>query len=276
MANAMARSQLVPPAFKGKPDDCIIAIQMGLEVGLAPLAAIQNIAVINGRPSIWGDAALAVARASGVFDERRWSEELIGQEGSDGWTAVCRCARINGATVERRFSVADAKRAGLWSKQGPWGQYPQRMLQMRARSWALRDCFTDALRGLQVAEEAADMIPYVETQEVSPGVAGVKERLGLAASPPPPEPPAETAPTSKPKKSHQKSGGADTLPADVPLDPKTYDRIKRQYDLLNEDSQKQFKTHFGLSLITDAKKVNEFTGGAMVDWIEAITGGEPE
>jgi hypothetical protein len=55
-----ARSSMVPQAYRGKPEDIMLAVQMGSEVGLAPMQALQNIAVINGRPSIYGDAALAL------------------------------------------------------------------------------------------------------------------------------------------------------------------------------------------------------------------------
>lgn len=53
----------------------------------------------------------------------------------------------------------DAAKAGLKGKQGPWTQYPKRMMQMRARSWALRDVFPDVLRGMPVAEEVMDYAP---------------------------------------------------------------------------------------------------------------------
>ena len=56
----------------------------------------------------------------------------------------------------------DAKRAGLLGKKGPWTEYPQRMLQMRARSWALRDGFADVLKGLSVREEAQDIPETIE------------------------------------------------------------------------------------------------------------------
>jgi hypothetical protein len=52
--------------------------------------------------------------------------------------------------------MADAKRAGLAGKSGPWSQYPERMLALRARGFALRNAFADALRGLITAEEAQD------------------------------------------------------------------------------------------------------------------------
>src|SRR5688572_17594277 len=66
LAEAMEFSKMVavssfcPADFKGKPGDVLIAIQMGAEVGLSPLQALQNIAIIKGRPCIWGDGALAL------------------------------------------------------------------------------------------------------------------------------------------------------------------------------------------------------------------------
>jgi len=130
----------------------MIAVQMGSELGLAPMQAIQNIAVINGRPSVWGDAMLALVKASPVCDD---VIETFEGEG-DSLVAICVAKRKGKAPVESRFSVDDAKAAGLWGKSGPWQQYRRRMLQMRARGFALRDAFPDVLKGLISAEEAAD------------------------------------------------------------------------------------------------------------------------
>ena len=75
----------------------------------------------------------------------------------DSLTAVCEAKRQGYPSPSvSRFSVADAKKAGLWGKSGPWTQYPSRMLQLRARGFALRNAFADALRGLVTAEEAQD------------------------------------------------------------------------------------------------------------------------
>jgi len=153
-AERAAKSTLVPKDFIGRPDNIIIAVQWGHEIGLGPLQAMQNIAVINGRPAIWGDAMLALVRGSGVCAYVREASEGQG----DNMVAVCRCARKGeeGETVVR-FSVEDAKRAGLWGKGGPWQQYPRRMLQLRARGFALRDAFPDVLRGVISGEEAQDI-----------------------------------------------------------------------------------------------------------------------
>jgi hypothetical protein len=144
----LADSDMVPKDFKGKPGNCLIAMQWGAELGLKPLQALQNLAIINGRPSLWGDAVIALVRSSPLC------ETVI--ETDDGHTATCRVKRRGEPEQSRTFSVDDAKAAGLLGKQGPWTQYPKRMRQMRARAFALRDVFPDVLRGLPVAEELMD------------------------------------------------------------------------------------------------------------------------
>lgn len=145
----LADSELVPKDFRGKPGNCLIAMQWGSELGLKPLQALSNIAVVNGRAALWGDAVIALVRSSPLC-------EYV-QESDDGYTATCRAKRRGEPEQVVTFSMDDAKIAGLAGKQGPWTQYPKRMRQMRARAFALRDVFPDVLRGMPVAEEVQDM-----------------------------------------------------------------------------------------------------------------------
>lgn len=178
LAQNMAQSSLVPESFRSKPHDVLVAIQLGLEVGFAPMQALQSIAVINGRPSIWGDGFLALIMADPRYDDHDEYYEVDGQrkEGfaPDDWKkdfncAVCVFKRIGKATpVVQRFTVGMAKKAGLLQKKGPWQDYPDRMLKLRARSWAGRDAFPDVLRGLTTAEEASDIPPAPEPARVIP------------------------------------------------------------------------------------------------------------
>jgi len=161
----VAASEFAPKDFKGKPESCLLAIQHGSEVGLSPMQSLQSIAVINGRPTIWGDAALALVQACPVCEYVR---EYMEGEG-DSLTAVCEAKRQGYPSPSvSRFSVADAKKAGLWGKSGPWTQYSSRMLQLRARGFALRNAFADALRGLVTAEEAQDYPTHPEPVVVRP------------------------------------------------------------------------------------------------------------
>ena len=152
-AKMVSQSEFAPKDFRGKAESCLLAIQHGSEVGLSPMQSLQSIACINGRPSVWGDAALALVMGSPVCEYVR---ERVEGDG-DAMVATCEAKRRGypePTTVH--FSVADAKKAGLWGKQGPWTQYPKRMLQLRARGFALRDAFPDVLKGLVTAEEAQD------------------------------------------------------------------------------------------------------------------------
>ena len=149
----LATSTHIPKDFQGNPNNILVAIQWGYEIGLAPMQALQNIAVINGRPSLWGDSMIAVCKAHP--DWRGISETYIEEEDK----AVCLVKRnVHGEIEETRseFSYKDAQRANLTNKPGPWKNYPKRMLQLRARGFALRDAFPDAIKGLITAEEAID------------------------------------------------------------------------------------------------------------------------
>ena len=150
-ADVLSKSNIVPKDFSGNPGNILVAIQWGMELGLQPMQAMQSIAVINGRPSLWGDAVIGLVRGSPLC-------EYI-YETDDGETATCRVKRRGEDEQVRTFSMTDAKNAGLQGKSGPWSQYPKRMRQMRARAFALRDVFPDVLRGMPVAEEVQDIQP---------------------------------------------------------------------------------------------------------------------
>lgn len=167
VAGKLANSALVPKDFRGKPEDIVIAIQWGEEVGLKPMQSLQSMAVINGRPSVWGDAMLAIVLAH--------PDCLDVSESDDGEEATCVVKRKGHETHIVTFSNKDAQVAGLLGKPGPWTQYPKRMRQMRARGFALRDKFSDALKGMMIAEEAMDMPRDASKQDVITGLIGSLE-----------------------------------------------------------------------------------------------------
>jgi hypothetical protein len=195
-ANYLAESGLVPRDYEHNPGKCLIAMQWGAELGLQPLQAIQNIAVINGRPSLWGDVMLALVRASPLCE---YVAETITGAGED-MKAICRVKRRGEPEQVREFTVTDAQTAKLWTKDGPWKQYPKRMLQMRARAWALRDVFTDLLKGLHMAEEAWDM-PAKDMGPVQYAGAPEFQAGAEAGAPPAPTPAPTTAPPPPPASS---------------------------------------------------------------------------
>jgi hypothetical protein len=158
------------PQFK-TTQQALVAMEMGAELGVPYLQSLQNITVINGRAAVWGDMMLALVYDSQLL--QFFEEKLEGED--DRAIAYCTVKRrgFDGVTT-RTFSMADAKRAGLTTKDN-WRTYPKRMLQMRARGFALRDVFPDVLKGLITREEAEDMFmdsTARETPAALPATAG--------------------------------------------------------------------------------------------------------
>ena len=159
---AKAQHDIVPQSYRGKPGAILAAIQHGAELGLKPMQSLRDIAIIKGKATVYGDTMMALCRR---HPECQDIEETIDNPGTDKAIARCTVHRKGCKPAERTFSVADAKRAGLWGNKGPWSSYPDRMLQMRARGFALRDVFADALAGFITTEEAQD---YPEPSTAKP------------------------------------------------------------------------------------------------------------
>lgn len=172
LANMLASSNLVPKPYQNKPADVLVACQWGAEIGLKPLQSLQNIAVINNIPAVWGDAVVALVRASGLC-------EYINQDWDEATkTATCSVKRKGEPEQVRTFSYEDANIAGHLGKD-TYKKNLRRMLSIRARAFALRDVFADVLKGLKVAEEVMD---YPEEKDITPPPKNTEKPASKAAS----------------------------------------------------------------------------------------------
>lgn len=165
LSKAIHASGLAPSTLNS-PDKVAVAIMMGLELGLPPMQALQGIAVINGRPSVWGNLGLALIQRSGLLEE--FTEGFEGEEAVEtadfpnGFKAWVQMKRKGQPAVRAEYSVADAKRARLWNgmdleaakaAKTPWARFPKPMLRWRARWDVMNALFTDVLKGMSGAEE---------------------------------------------------------------------------------------------------------------------------
>jgi len=162
-ACAVKESGLAPASFT-RPEQILIAIQSGAELGLPPMRSLQSFCVVHGNARLWGDTPLALVRQSGNLEYiKEWIDGEIGSDLSktdNGVKAICETKRKGDPEPLRsEFSVFDAKRAGMWNQKTAkgnrtvWMNFPERMLKYRARSFNLRDNFPDALGGATIAEE---------------------------------------------------------------------------------------------------------------------------
>lgn len=157
---AMIAFEAIPAAYEKLPENkrlgqMVVAVMKGLELGMTPLRALQFIYVVNGIPTLYGDAIPAFVMGSGLVED--WQESFEGT--GDDRVAIVRAKRRGVASyMERRFSVKDAAGQKLLGKTGPWQHSRDRMKMIRARTYLARDLFADALHGLGVKEEQEDIL----------------------------------------------------------------------------------------------------------------------
>jgi hypothetical protein len=193
-ADILLRSKLVPHHFyeklpDGKPDftkgktPAVVAVLIqGYQLQLPPLTALQHIIPVNGLLSIKGDLAKSMIFNSGKLKTGSWVEAEEGSiDHEDLIVSITAERSDNGQRLTRSFSVAQAKRAGLWipiSKTtgsdgwkylaSAWWKFPARMINYRALGFIARDLFPDVMAGIYTTEEAADL-PSDQTLVIDQG-----------------------------------------------------------------------------------------------------------
>ena len=270
VAKMLAESDLVPKAYRGKPSDILIAGAMGARLGVDLFTALSGIASVNGRPSLYGDLLMAVCANHADFQD--CEESFDGTPYEDNFKAVCSVTRKNRKPVVRTFSVIEAKEASLWKKVGPWTATPQRMLQMRARAFALRDTFADALAGFQSYEESKDseLIDVTPTASVHAEPKVGKARTVKAESVKP-----DVGPTAEEVAVvHLPTEEAETLPDPMPQEMAVItmaDLQKQATDLWKTADGKQLvKDHMKTWKIAQISEVGEFEEGERKHYFDRL------
>lgn len=148
------------------PEKIFVAVQTGAEAGLSPMASLRSVVVINGTPSWKGEAALALIRNSGTC---KVPPSVFVRGEGDAREGVFRFQREGSPEpIEVTFSVAQAKKAKLWGKTGPWSDYADNMLGWRAVGYGAKLYFSDVLIGMAVAEEVRDYPAEAHAQPEKP------------------------------------------------------------------------------------------------------------
>jgi hypothetical protein len=131
-------------------ESVVIALQLGAELGFAPMQSLRTIAVLNGRPVPTADGCVAAVAASGLCDYFREVET------TDTYSTWETSRRGDAHSRQFTFTIDDARRAGLAQREH-WRAYPKRMLAARAKKYLAQDTYPDVIGGLLSAEEAFDL-----------------------------------------------------------------------------------------------------------------------
>lgn len=178
MVEMLCKAKCIPQNFWDNPEDALVVIQTGHEIGLSPMSSLRNMMIVNNRPSIYGDAMLALCmktkgKVGGFID----CIEVYNEETQD-WT--CTVSREGRETKSKTFTMQDAKDGGFLTKPGAWQTSRKRMMQFRSRSFVLRDMFADILMGVLTVEEMQDVEqPQAKAIESKNTAESMKERLKI-------------------------------------------------------------------------------------------------
>jgi len=158
MGKMFAISALVPKEYQGKPMDCAIAVEMANRMGVNPIFVMQNLYVVQGRPSWSGQACMSLITGSGKY--RNVKHVYTGEKGTDTWGCYVQAIRIeDGETVNgTEITIKMAKEEGWYGKSGSkWKTMPEQMLAYRASAFFARVHIPNALMGIHVEGEVEDI-----------------------------------------------------------------------------------------------------------------------
>lgn len=167
LACAFLKSGMLPKAYK-TPEQVLVGMQFAYELGLKPLMAMRQIAVINGQPSLWGELPLGLVRRSGLLEyfrewhvDKDYKELSFENKNLDApvYAALCEVQRKGGERRVYSFTQKDKHNLGI---AAVWNQFEKIMMMRKARGLALKAQFPDILEGMPIAEY--DHHVYIENE----------------------------------------------------------------------------------------------------------------
>ena len=166
IANMLCKSSLVPQAYKQNPVDCMIAMEMTQRTNFPLLMVMQNLYIIQGKPSWSGQFCTAVVNASGRFSPLEFVQ-LTNEDGSlKGYYAQATRLSTGKLCTGSPVTWDMVKDEGWFNKSGSkWKTMPDLMFHYRAAAFFVREHCPDLLCGLQTAEEVQDVKGYEQPKE---------------------------------------------------------------------------------------------------------------
>ncbi|MCB5286028.1 MAG: hypothetical protein LHW45_10650 [Candidatus Cloacimonetes bacterium] len=178
-AKLLASSELVPKEFQGKIANCVIALEMANRIGASPMAVLQNIYIVHGKPSWSSQFIIAAVNATGRFSPLRF--EITGKDDKK----TCVAWAIEKDTDERLesppVSIEMAKTEGWFSRNGSkWKTMPDLMLRYRAATFFGRLYAPQILMGMRSDDEIRDIIDITPEVEPTPTAENIVKRFSDA------------------------------------------------------------------------------------------------
>lgn len=154
-AGMLCKSQLVPTDYQGKPENCLIALDVANRVGLSPLTVMQNLYIVKGKPAWSGQFCVAAINGCGKFTP---IEYVFTEKGGGGCYVKC-MRKADGIICESEtITMQMAKDEGWIGKTGSkWLTMPKQMMMYRAAAFFARTYCPEVLLGIQTNDEITDV-----------------------------------------------------------------------------------------------------------------------
>ena len=163
MAKGLSQSTLVPQQFQNNPANCLIALEQSNRLNISPMAVMQNLYIVQNRPSFSSSFIIGLINASGKYD----MELQFDEEEKDGKPYACTCwTEKDGRKVTGIKITMDMAEKEGWSKKNgsKWVTIPQVMLRYRAASFFARMNCPELSIGLYSKEELDDFAPIKKSK----------------------------------------------------------------------------------------------------------------
>ena len=158
LSNIYSSSSMVPDSYRGKSDNCFVALELASRMDVSPILVMQNLYIVQGKPSWAGQACKALVDGSGKFRESEYIMTGNFEDGSRG----CYLQAVNSKTGKlvkgTEITLKMARDEGWMNKNGSkWKTMPEQMLKYRAAAFFARTECPEVLMGFQTAEETEDV-----------------------------------------------------------------------------------------------------------------------
>lgn len=165
LAKELAPSEMLPDAFKNKPANVLIALNMAQRMDADPFAVMQSIYIVYGKPAFSANYLIGCFNGCGRFSCIKY--EFFGQPGtmSYGCRAYATELRTGEKVVGPDVTLEMAKREGWLDKKGSkWQTMPQLMLQYRAATFLIRTTAPELALGMRTSEEINDEVITINAE----------------------------------------------------------------------------------------------------------------
>lgn len=156
MANTLAKSTIVPISYQNRPENVLLALDMSNRMGISPLVIMQQMYIVQGKPSFSGQFIATIVQTNPRF--RNVELVYVGEQGKDTYGAYVQAEdKETGKLLKGTVVTIAMAKSEKWGAK--WGTMPTQMLGYRAYSFFGRLYCPAELMGMYATDELEDIAP---------------------------------------------------------------------------------------------------------------------